>query len=419
VASRTDENVAPDHLVTATAGLDPMGTAFLSPSKNLWRAGRAADRILHDPPFWITVAAMGAAIGLGCLGMRWGARAAAVRLTGLLCLCELAWHGFALIQVAPAAMFLDSDPVCEAILLRPANQPSGETTRVRARDTFFLDLAAVRYGVEKTNLNDVFQLAHAAALYETLYPVATRLLLSPEAPMSVAVDDDRRQIRQGVFDRSSVSYLVSDRVEPDPAWPVVFTGIFREKAFVIQQNPTALPRAYVVPGAKVVEDDDSATVLSQFRSSDPRTSVLMDHDPLAGVSWERRQTFTQAHWISQDPDRPVLEVATEAPGLLVVADTWMPGWSARVDGQPASILRGNHAQRVISLKQPGRHSVSLRYRPPGLAAGCVISACAVVVWVTLCALISGLRGRSGDDGGSTPADSNAKDHLIAAGKRGA
>ena len=72
VASRTDENVAPDHLVTASAGLDPMGSAFLSPSKNLWRAGRAADRILHDPPFWITVAAMGAAVGLGCLGMRWG-----------------------------------------------------------------------------------------------------------------------------------------------------------------------------------------------------------------------------------------------------------------------------------------------------------------------------------------------------------
>ena len=122
--------------------------------------------------------------------------------------------------------------------------------------------------------------------------------------MSVAVDDDRRRIRQGVFDRSGVSYLVSDRVEADPAWPVVFTGRFHEKAFVIQQNPTALPRAYVVPRAEVVEDDDSATVLSQFRSSDPRTSVLMNHDPLAGLPTERRQSFTPAHWISQDPDRP-------------------------------------------------------------------------------------------------------------------
>ena len=93
VASRTDENVVPDHLVTASAGLNPMGSAFLSPSKNLWRAGRAADRILHDRCFWFVVAAMGAAIGLGCLGTRCGSSAAA-KLTGLLCLCELAWHGF-------------------------------------------------------------------------------------------------------------------------------------------------------------------------------------------------------------------------------------------------------------------------------------------------------------------------------------
>ena len=92
--------------------------------------------------------------------------------------------------------------------------------------------------------------------------------------------------------------------------------------------------------AEVVEDDDSATVLSQFRSSDPRTSVLMTHDPLAGLPLERRQSFTPAHWISQDPDRPVLEVATEAPGLLVVADTWMPGWSARVERPARQDLEG-------------------------------------------------------------------------------
>jgi hypothetical protein len=394
VASRTDDPVTPDHLVVASAGVNSMSSMFLAPSKNLWRAGRAAERILHDSPFWITVAAMGSAIGLGSLGKCWKAREGGVKLIGLLCLCELAWHGFALIQVAPAAKFLNSDPICEAILLMHPNQPGGVPTRVRARDAFFLDLEAVRYGIEKTNLNDAFQLAHAAALYETLYPVATRMLSSPETPMSIAVDDDRRRIRQAVFDRSGVSYLVSDRVEADPAWPVAFTGGFHDKTFVIQQNPTALPRAYVVPRAEVVEDDDSTTALSQFRSSDPRASVLMNHDPLAGLPTDRRQSFTPARWLSQDPDRPVLEVATEAPGLLVVAETWMPGWSARVDGEPASILRGNHAHRVIPLKHPGRHSILLRYRPPGLATGCVISACAVLVWITLCALLTGLRGRS-------------------------
>ena len=248
VASRTDEPVAPDHLATASAGQDPMGSVFLSPSKNLWRAGRAADRILHDPPFWITVAAMGAAIGLGCLGVRWRARAAAAKLTGFLCLCELAWHGFALIQVAPAAMFLDSDPICEAILLRHSEPALGRTDESSSAGRLFPGSRgrAVR-DRENQSQRRLSARARRGALRDTLSRGHPSVARSPEAPMSVAVDEDRRRIRQGVFDRSGVSYLVSDRVEADPAWPVVFTGTFHEKAFVIQQNPTALPRAYVVP----------------------------------------------------------------------------------------------------------------------------------------------------------------------------
>ena len=39
-----------------------------------------------------------------------------------------------------------------------------------------------------------------------------------------AVDDYRRQIRQAVFDRMSVGYLVSDRFEADPGWPLAAQG---------------------------------------------------------------------------------------------------------------------------------------------------------------------------------------------------
>ena len=325
--------------------------------------------------------------------MRCGARAAAARLTGLLCLCELAWHGFALIQVAPAATFLDSDPICEAILLRHPNQPRGEPTRVRARDAFFLDLEAVRYGIEKTNLNDAFQLAHAAALYRHSIPWPLDCSRYRKNPCR-----SRSMTSEGESAKACLIVRAYPILSPTVSRPTLRGRLSSRGHFTREPlSSSRIRQPFLVPmlfRAEVVEDDDSTTVLSQFRSSDPRGSVLMDHDPLSGLPSERRQRFTPAQWISQDPDRPMLEVTTEAPGLLVVADTWMPGWSALVDGQPASILRGNHAQRVIPLKQPGRHSVLLRYRPPGLAAGCVISACAVLVWVTLCHLISGLRGRS-------------------------
>jgi hypothetical protein len=271
----------------------------------------------------------------------------------------------------------------------------GDPLRIRARDSFFLDLQAIRYGIDKTNINDVFQLQHAASLYETLYPVATRSQPPIETPMSLAVEDYRRQVRQGVFNRMSVSALVSDRIEPDPSWPVLAQGRAGGSDYVIQQNPAAVPRAYVVPRAEVIADEP-AMILSRFRSSDPRSAVLMSHDPLAGLPADCRQSFIPVSWLSHDPDRPVLEVCTEAPGLLVVADTWLPGWSAMVDGRPAPIFRGNQAQRVIPLEQPGRHTVILRYSPPGLPLGGFISAMSGLVWTVVCVLIIRNNRRPGN-----------------------
>jgi uncharacterized membrane protein YfhO len=67
-----------------------------------------------------------------------------------------------------------------------------------------------------------------------------------------------------------------------------------------------------------------------------------------------------------------IEVRAEGPGLLVVAESWDPGWSARVDGAPAGVLRVNQAQLGIPLG-PGTHRVFLRHRPAGFAAGVALA----------------------------------------------
>src|SRR5437773_5974303 len=132
-----------------------------------------------------------------------------------------------------------------------------------------------------------------------------------------------------------------------------------------------MPRAYVVPRATILPEQ-SGVVLSSLCDFDPRETVLMRHDPLRALPPGPRQPFMAAEWISTDPDRPALLVTTRAPGLLVVADAWMPGWTATVDGRPAPVLRGNYAQRVIPLPESGRHTVVMDYRPPGFAVVCAI-----------------------------------------------
>jgi hypothetical protein len=203
--------------------------------------------------------------------------------------------------------------------------------------------------------------------------------------------DAWRRIRQAVFDRMSVTHLVSDRVETAPCWPVAAEGDWNGSHYIVQRNPTALPRAYVVPRATSLAEH-AGVVLTTFGDLDPHQSVVMNHDPLGALELEPgpRQEFTAAEWTTMDPDRPALRVTTQAPGLLVVADTWMPGWSATVDGQPAPVLRGNYAQRVIPLREPGRHTIVMAYRAPGFVLGCAITTLSVLAWV----LVAGLRVRS-------------------------
>ncbi len=68
----------------------------------------------------------------------------------------------------------------------------------------------------------------------------------------------------------------------------------------------------------------------------------------------------------------------QSPGYLVLADTYDPGWSATVDGQPATIRPAYVAFRAVYLKE-GKHTVIFRYRPAGFQSGLALSAVGLAI----------------------------------------
>ena len=337
-----------------------------------WVLGLA--RIAGEPAFWTAL------IGAG-LALAWGRRRPVFRrraalALGLLALAELAWYGHDMIVVSPAGRFLDPNPIDRAIAeARPA-----APARIRAVDTLYDDLRAEQLGLTKTNVQDSFQIRQAADLYTPLYHLFEPDPFDLGRPMDAEAADRRRRLRQAILDRMAVSLLVSDRLAPDGTWDLATSGFVGPAPFALFRNATALPHAYVVPRAEFAPDNPRA--VQRFLEVDPRQAVLMTSDPLGPVVGPR-QPFTPAEWASVDPDRPVIRVETTAPGLLVVADTWMPGWTAEVDGRPAPVLVGNRAQRVVPLPEPGRHEVRLRYHPPGLDLGLALMAASAALWSSL------------------------------------
>jgi hypothetical protein len=69
---------------------------------------------------------------------------------------------------------------------------------------------------------------------------------------------------------------------------------------------------------------------------------------------------------SWSPDRIEIQVDSSQPGVLVLHESYYPGWIAEVDGQPARILRADVLFRAVEVGE-GRHLVVFRFAPFAVA----------------------------------------------------
>ena len=335
------------------------------------RVGYQANVVARSGIFWGSLIGAFAALSAAGKGNR-GPAVAGLALAAV-ALVELSAYAQSILVCAPAEAFL------KAGVDIPTGDEGPGRFRVASVGATYPDLPAVAAGVQKTNVNDGFQIRHAAETYERLYPILDPASHrdGPEMPLDAAVERFQCGRAQAVMDLMGVRYLVAERAIPLRSVERVGHDLWR--------NRSELPRAYVVPRAVVTRD----------QLTDPRVSVEMARDPLP---LGKRQPFLPAEWVADDPDVVTVRVDTTAPGLLVVGNTWMPGWSARVDSKPASVRRGNGWQQVIALDVAGRHEVVLRYEPPGLATGKAITAAVGVSWAGLGLLLAvrhlGSRRRS-------------------------
>jgi hypothetical protein len=189
------------------------------------------------------------------------------------------------------------------------------------------------------------------------------------------------EVRRAVLERMGVQFVVTDRELPDRERAGLEVAA-SQGTFTLFRVVDAAPRAYVVPRA--IRGPDDRSLAARFPGSPLRYGVFLeDADPLPAGS--ERQKFTPARYESQGPDRLIVRVRTQHPGLLVVADTWMPGWRATVDGKPVTVLRGNRCQRVVPLPAAGEHVVTMWYVAPGLAQAGGLALAGGLTWAMLLA----------------------------------
>jgi hypothetical protein len=139
-----------------------------------------------------------------------------------------------------------------------------------------------------------------------------------------------------------------------------------------------LPRAWVVYSAVAVTEGEAIDVLND-EGFDPRTVAAVPSGVQVPALLGQGRAAVPAQVVEASPGRLILEASAEADSLLVVSQPFYPGWQARVDGAPASVIRTDYLLQGVPLGA-GSHRVELTYHLPiwpGVLSLVALLVCAV------------------------------------------
>jgi len=147
----------------------------------------------------------------------------------------------------------------------------------------------------------------------------------------------------------------------------------------------AMPRATIARDVRSVATDADAGALLRSPSFDVRHAIVVARDPGVVVpsvhascaGGNDRLTFA-----ADRPERVAIDATLACDGVVVLHDTWFPGWVARVDGADAPVLRADETLRAVAVPA-GSHRVVFSYESRAVRAGELVSCIAAIAIVLL------------------------------------
>jgi hypothetical protein len=237
--------------------------------------------------------------------------------------------------------------------------------------------------------------------YESLLPLHTAAFwrtveqggrLAADVPPAFKPDFFHDRLPLDLLQKASVGLLATPPdVHPrdvdggDPSVEGAIQLVYQGADGWIYKLNHALPRAFLVQHINAVPDAPAALGMLVDKTFDANKSAIVISEQTAletGLTAPASQEiFKGRAAIASDLlNEVVIESATNVAAMLVLNDSWDPGWRAYVDGREQPVLRVNYAFRGVVVP-PGEHTVLFRYRPRALLIGLSLSA------ATLCALV--------------------------------
>ncbi|MCP5097389.1 MAG: YfhO family protein, partial [Chloroflexi bacterium] len=171
----------------------------------------------------------------------------------------------------------------------------------------------------------------------------------------------------------------------------------------IYENRNVLPRAFMVH--HVVQQDE-ADVLETLHSADfnwHHSAIMTDSLPAAHqAQLSDKPIRTDSQVVIQNYQGQTIDIFVETPtaGMVVLSDTYYPGWKATVDGKPTPIHQVDHTLRGIFVP-PGAHQIQFTFQSNSLKIATFIAIISLLITAGIIGKQSLPKVRNQDDARTT------------------
>lgn len=132
----------------------------------------------------------------------------------------------------------------------------------------------------------------------------------------------------------------------------------------------------MVPSYRLVQSPEAAKAVLLSDDFNPAREAILYNPPLVRLSGDNR-TAT-ASIVDYAANEVTIQTKSDHDGLLVLSDTYYPGWNAYVDGQKKTILQANVCQRAVEVPS-GEHVVRFTFDSGTIKAGFGISVLSLLI----------------------------------------
>ncbi|MFO0981815.1 MAG: hypothetical protein U1E76_08755 [Planctomycetota bacterium] len=199
-------------------------------------------------------------------------------------------------------------------------------------------------------------------------------VLDPKDPRVASGFAGADQVAVPLLDALGVSHVLKGVAPLAPGSGLALDYAGHREVIGIYARARSLPRVFLATELVTIQEAARRLGVLTARDFDPLCAILeVETQGLGPVLGKGTCEFTRPRACELE-----IDVNVDAPALVVIAETAMPGWRAQVDGIFARVLTVDHALMGVGVPR-GAHHLQLVYDPASYRLGLWCSSISALV----------------------------------------